>query len=196
MKNVFYAFIVVSAFISCKKEKDADISPSALNGIFIINEGAFQTGTGSVSFYDRSTGNLTEDLFELQNTIPLGDVALSMKIYNGRGFIVVNNSQKVEVVSMGNFKRLGTINNFSSPRFFLPINSSKGYVTDWISNVVAVVNLNSFQIIKSIPTGSGPEQMVNAGNKVYVTNVGGFGKDSTLTVINSDVDKCQIFIKT
>src|SRR5690606_7340609 len=66
--------------------------------------------------------------------------------------------------------------------------ASKGYVTDWVSNTVAVVNLNSFSITKNIPAGNGPEKMLQIGNQLFVVNSGGFGIDSTVTVINTVTD--------
>ena len=184
MKNLSFLLIVCIFFFSCKKDKEV-VSPSSLNGIFIVNEGNFLSGDASVSFWERSTGNLIQKL----NSFDLGDVALSMTIHNGRGYIVVNNSQKVQVVSMENFSDGGEITGLSSPRYFLPLNKEKGYITDWLSDAVKVVDLNSRQIIKSIPTGGvGPEQMAFANDKLYVVNVGAYGDDSTLTVINTQTD--------
>lgn len=185
MKNSLLILILSMLFFACKKEKDDVVAPSSLNGIFIVNEGNFQSGNASVSFWERSTGNLIQQL----NTFPLGDVAMSMNIFNGRGYIVVNNSQKIVIVSMENFSNIGEITGFSSPRYFVPFNNQEGYVSDWFSDDVKVINLNSGQIMKSIPTGGeGPEQMAIAGNKLYVVNVGGFNDDSTVTVINTVAD--------
>ena len=189
MKNKLIYLLVLIAFYSCKKEDDSAIpAPESSKGVYIINEGSFGNGNGSVSFLEYNTGNLTENFFQQQNQIPLGDVVMSMKIYQERGYIVVNNSQKIEVVNIDNFKSTGTITNLSSPRYFVPLNPAKGYVSDWNSNVIAVVDLNTFQIIKTIPAGSGPEQMAVVNDKLYVTNVGGFGSDSTVTVINTIAD--------
>lgn len=187
MKKYLILTVVCFTFFACKKEKDDIVAPSSLNGIFIVNEGAFGFATASISFLSRNTGNLIEPL----NTFPLGDVALSMNIYNGYGYIVVNNSQKIQIVSMENFNsdNQASILGFSSPRYFLPLNKDKAYVTDWFSDAVKVINLNSRQIIKSIPTGGvGPEQMAIANNKLYVVNVGGYGDDSTVTVIDTEAD--------
>jgi YVTN family beta-propeller protein len=184
MKHTLLFLMISVILFSCKKEK-IELPDTTLEGIFVINEGNFQSGNGSITFYEPSTGKIVDNLFNINNSHSLGDVALSMNIFNGFGYIVVNNSQKVEVVTMNNFKWAGTIGNLSSPRYFLPVNAVKGYITDWISNSVAVVNLNTYQVEKNINTGNGPEQMAIAGNKVYVTNGGGFGDDSTITVINT-----------
>jgi YVTN family beta-propeller protein len=92
------------------------------------------------------------------------------------------------VVDMKDFSTKGTITGFSSPRYFLGISSSKAYVSDWSSNTVKIVDLNTLAVTGSIPVGQGPEQMIMANNKVYLCNAGGFSMDSTVTVIDPSTD--------
>jgi DNA-binding beta-propeller fold protein YncE len=83
---------------------------------------------------------------------------------------VVNNSQKIEVVHPETFVSIATINGFTSPRYFLPVNANTAYVTEYYANVVRVVDLNSNTIIASIPINGLLEEMVLLNNKVYVSN--------------------------
>ena len=101
-----------------------------------------QQGNGSISFLNSDSGTFSLDLYQAANNLPLGDVVQSISLFDNRAFIAVNNSQKMEVVSLQNFKRLATINGLSSPRYFVG-NGNKGYISDWISNKVYVLNLNS-----------------------------------------------------
>jgi YVTN family beta-propeller protein len=173
--------------LSCEKdpEQHSVPPPSAgpLRGVFIVNEGAFGQGNGSVSYKSSSSGYFAPDLFYTVNNAYLGDVIQSMFIYNERGYIVVNNSQKVEVVSMSGFNSVATITGFSSPRYFIATQST-GYVTDWISNSVKVVSLATNSVTGSIAVGNGPEQMAIANGKLYVVNSGGFVMDSTVSIID------------
>ncbi|NJK87815.1 MAG: hypothetical protein HC906_19470 [Bacteroidales bacterium] len=50
--------------------------------------------------------------------------------------------------------------------------------------MIYVVNLSNFTVIDSIATGKGPEKMVRLNNKVYLANSGGWGLDSTISVID------------
>jgi YVTN family beta-propeller protein len=109
-----------------------------------------------------------------------------MNIFNGFGYIVVNNSKKVEIVNMTDFHLTGTITGLESPRYFLGINNTKGYVSDWTANNIKVLNLTTNTISSTIPCGAGPEQMLLTNNKVFVCNVGGFGNDSTITIIDAN----------
>ncbi|HKR06052.1 MAG TPA: YncE family protein [Bacteroidia bacterium] len=186
----------------CKKDKEQIAPPphdfsSGLNDIiFIINEGNFGSGDGSVTFFRKSTHEVVQDIFKLINSRPLGDVVQSMTLSGDNGYIVVNNSHTVEVVNKNNFLSLGTINGFAGPRFLLPISSSKAYVSDWFDNNIKVVDLNSLAITGNIPTGNGPEQMALINNKVFVVNIGGYGIDSTVTVIDANMNTVITTIQT
>lgn len=182
------ALVLSLVFSSCSDEDEVPQSPSSLQGMFIVNEGAFGAGNAGISFYPENGDPHYADLYSAVNSQPLGDVAQSMRIVNDKAYIVVNNSQKVVVVDMKDFKKTGVINGLSSPRYLLSGNNSKAYISDWVSNEVKVVDLNSLSIIGSIKTGNGPEQMLISGNKLLVANVGGFTNDSTLTIINTDAD--------
>jgi hypothetical protein len=128
------------------------------------------------------------DIFKTINGRTLGTFVQSMNIINDKAFIVVNGSAKVEVVNKTSFASLKTISGFRGPRFILPVSSDKAYISDWFANNIKVVDLNSLTITDSIPTGEGQNTMAMINNKVYVANIGGYGIDSTVTVIDA---KCR-----
>ncbi|MBI2271492.1 MAG: hypothetical protein HYU69_14200 [Bacteroidetes bacterium] len=186
----------------CKKADPVNTnSPSGAygSGIFITCEGPYGSGTGTVSFYNRSTGAVSNDIFQTANSLPLGNVVQSMSVYNGKGYVAVNNAGKVEVVTADNFKSSGTITGVNQPRYFLGIDNSKGYVTEWgttgLNGAVKVINLATNTVSSTINTGKGAEKMVKSGNSVYVTCKGGFDNDSVVTVINSTTDVVSTSIK-
>lgn len=182
------ALLLTVLTISCTKEEgDEDVS-TYNKGLFITNEGPFQTGTGTITFYDESTGTVTHDIFNLANDRELGNVVQSMAIYNDKAYIIVNNASKIEVVDAGDFTSVTTITGLSQPRYMQVINDKKAYVSDW-AGVVQILNLESNLVTGTIPAGTGPENMLKAGDYVYVLNGGGFSIDSTLTIINSSTDQ-------
>ena len=81
-------------------------------------------------------------MFGRVNDRPLGDVAEAMKVYNMKGYIVVNNSNTVEVVSLPDFKSVKSITGFNSPRNIEFIDSNKAYVTNLLKDI-SVVDLNN-----------------------------------------------------
>jgi DNA-binding beta-propeller fold protein YncE len=197
MKNkINFYFLFVSLLLlqlSCKKDTPPEIPQNSIesdsiadgSGMYILNEGSFQSGNSSISYLNYSSGNITQDLFFETNNYPLGDVCQSMNVINGEAFIVVNNSGKIVVCEPNNLQQITTINGFISPRYILQISNSKAYVTDLYANHISIVDLNTYQIIGTIPCAAGSEQMLEIYGKVYVTNI----KTNYLYTINTLSDQ-------
>ncbi|MBK7030905.1 MAG: hypothetical protein IPH45_17600 [Bacteroidales bacterium] len=181
-------FLLAVITFSCTKEDDNKEAGNYQKGIFITNEGPFQTGTGTITFVDGITGKVTQDIFNLENGRELGNVVQSMTLYNNNAYVVVNNASKIEVVNASSFKSVATITGLSQPRYLQVINDKKAYVSDW-AGVVQIIDLTENSVTGSIPAGTGPEMMLKAGEFVYVLNAGGFSVDSTITIINSSTDQ-------
>ena len=139
-------------------------------GVYITNEGNFGWGNASVSYYDIGTGTLVEDLYEPANGVALGDVCQSMRLFNGKGYLVVNNSNKVVVVDPNTFTTTAVISGFNSPRHLLPVSNAKAYVTDLFANAITVVDLNNHTITGSIACPGWTEELALAYGKAFVTN--------------------------
>ncbi len=177
---------------SCKKSETGTPPPGFAIGfhdaVFIVNEGSFGFGNGSVTYYNVINKSLRDDLFSYVNHRPLGDVVQSMNRISGKFYIAVNNSQKIEVVSGSNFTSLSTITGIGSPRYMIEASPGKIYVSDWNDNTVKIISSSTDMITGSIPTGTGPEQMIVSHGKVYVANIGGFSIDSMVTIIDASAD--------
>ncbi|WMJ74421.1 hypothetical protein RCC89_14785 [Cytophagaceae bacterium ABcell3] len=198
MKYHYLLYLLAGLFLfACRKdtpeETDKEKVPSVrpLGGMFITNEGNFGWGNASISYYDFEEEKVTEDIYKAANDRPLGDVCQSMTIKDGKGYIVVNNSNKVEVVDIVSFKSLGAISGLSSPRYLLPINSKKAYISDLYSNAVTVVDLSSKSKTKEISCPGWTEQMALVNSKAFVTNI----RKEYVYVINTEEDKITDSIK-
>ena len=135
---------------SCHKENNIVNAPTT-RGIFITNEGDFNSGQGEISFYDPVSQRITNGLFYAINNYHLGDVVESMYIKDSLGFIVVNNSAKVEIVKIPSLKHILTINIAnSSPRYLLPVNDSIAYVTDLYASQIHVINYRTGSLVTNI----------------------------------------------
>lgn len=180
MKNLwkcclFVPFLMFQACMSWEyDEGGADIElPS--KGLFILNEGNFQYGNASLSFYYPPTSEIENEIFQRANGMKLGDVAQSMTIHDNSGWIVVNNSNVVFAIDLSTCKEKGRITNFTSPRYIHFINDEKAYVTQLWDNRIFIVNPKKYAItgyieVPGMAVGSGStEQMVQIGNYVYCT---------------------------
>jgi YVTN family beta-propeller protein len=188
MINKLFPILALLIIFSCRKDKPTAAS-NTINvskaGVYIINEGNFQTGNAKVSYYDYETDKVVEDLFQPANKVALGDVAQSMQLINSKFYLVVNNSGKVVVVNPASFKQEAVITGFASPRYILAVSNSKAYVTDLYANSLAVVNLSDNKITGHIPIHGWTEELHLAYGKVFVTNK----LSNKIYIINTADDK-------
>ncbi|MTI22083.1 hypothetical protein E1176_13715 [Fulvivirga sp. RKSG066] len=183
-------------FTACSDDDRVTPSTPGEDGYFILNEGAFGAGNASLSFYDKETGTMQNDVFFKANSRDLGDQAQSMTIIDSFGYIVVQGSAKIEVINLEDYKTVTTIDTedgLVSPRYIIEVSDNKAYVSDWgsdgLTGTVKVLDLETNDITKSIATGAGANTMVKLNDRVYVANGGGYGSDNTISVINSTTDE-------
>lgn len=179
MKNLIFILFLILFFTTCKKK---EVGPQRIDGtsyfkeagskLIIGCEGNFGWGNASVSLYNTETQKVSNNLFNSQNGLPLGDVLQSSSLFNGDLYIVVNNSNKIEVIDTSNFISKGTITGLNSPRYFLGISSTKAYVTDLYANAISIVNPSTLQLIGTIPVSAWTEQLLLHNNEVYVAQKG------------------------
>lgn len=144
------------------------------NGLFITNEGNFQYGNATLSYYDPATKTVENEVFFRANGMKLGDVAQSMTIRDGIGWIVVNNSHVIFAIDTETFREVGRITGFTSPRYIHFLSDEKAYVTQLWDPRIFIVDPKRYEITGYIEcpgmdfeTGS-TEQMVQQGKYVYV----------------------------
>ncbi len=145
------------------------------DGVFITNEGNFTYGGATLSFYNPDTKHLENELFYRANAMKLGDVAQSMVVRNGIGWVVVNNSHVVFAIDTETFREVGRITDLPSPRYIVFASDEKAYISQIDSDRIIVVNPKTFKITGEIVcpmtteyrTGS-TEQMVLLGDYLYV----------------------------
>ncbi|MEP5634724.1 MAG: Calx-beta domain-containing protein, partial [Maribacter dokdonensis] len=74
------------------------------NGILVSHEGNFMQGNASISFVSDDLATVENDIFKTVNDADaLGDNAQSMSFYENMAYIVMNGSQKIEVVNRYTF---------------------------------------------------------------------------------------------
>ena len=116
-------------------------------GLFIANEGNFQYGNATLSYYDPATKQVQNEIFFRANGMKLGDVAQSMIIHDNKGWVVVNNSHVIFAIDLNTFKEVGRIENLTSPRYIHFLSDEKAYVTQLWDNRIFIINPRSYEII-------------------------------------------------
>ncbi len=176
------AALFVSVFSACKPDEDVKVETENFEGVIVVNEGGFGKSNGSVGVFKPGTGDYF-DAFRKANGRPLGDVVQSVTLINDKFYIVVNNSNKIEVVNKSDFKSVTTI-TVTQPRYVLPVGSGKAYISQMNSQVIAVLNTNTNTISKNIDVKSATDNMAVMNGRVYAGKA--FG--DRIYVINDTTD--------
>ncbi|MBR5983435.1 MAG: DUF5074 domain-containing protein [Bacteroidales bacterium] len=164
------------------------------DGVFIPCEGNFMYGNASLSYYDKNTKTVENQVFFRANGIPIGDVLQSVTISDSLAYLVVNNSGKIYVVNKNTFIYVSKITELVSPRYIRFITPSKAYVSDMYSRSIYVVNPHTCMVDKTIniDDGSGEyfrhssEQMIVYDSLVFVNS---WSYDNKILVINANTDE-------
>jgi hypothetical protein len=206
-KFLYFLLLVIVVF-SCTKSPIRVVNPpnpplppnsTFENGVFVVNEGGYLHGNASITFITPKD-SVEQNIFESQNNRSLGDVAESMQVFNDSGFILVNNSDKIEVVSLKDFKSVKSIVDGNSPRFMAIVNPTKAYVTN-MKQDISVINLSTLAIEKSIHTGTWTESLIQYNNYMFVSSIGIMNqttsqRNACILVINIKSDQITDSIKT
>lgn len=190
---IFLALIATLWLSNCNKDDENPMPSDSLveagTGVLVTNEGGFNDGNASVSYYKFEDKSIQQELFAEANGRPLGDVLQSMALIGDEAYLVLNNSQRIEIVDVPSFKSEGTIVIPGSPRYLLPVDNGQAYISDLFGAVVHVADLSSRAIVQSIPMPQGwTEQMVKSGKEVFVACPSSFGQAPNRQVYVIDTD--------
>ena len=166
------------------------------SGVLVLNEGSFGSSNSSVSFISFDLNTAQNDIFKVVNpALVLGDVAQSIGFNGELAYIVVNNSNKIQIVNRYTMVNVGTITTgLNNPRYIAFANG-KGFVTNWGTTTftgpeptpddfIAVINLSSNTVTSTIPVIEGPERIIANGSNLYVSHKGGYSYGNKLSIIN------------
>lgn len=206
---IFAAAIAFLALASCRKpdfvtpSEGVTVNPweevsGDIYGFFLLNEGNMGSNKASLDYYDYTTGTYTRNIFGERNpdeVKDLGDVGNDIKIYGNKLWAVINCSNYVEVMDLTTVKHLSKI---TVPNCrYLAFKDRYAYATAYAGPVqidqnarigmVVKIDTASLKIVDSCFVGYQPEEMAIVGDKMYVTNSGGYrvpNYDNTVSVID------------
>lgn len=137
-------------------------------GIWLVNEGGFTLGQGSLSYFDLLEDSVYNDVFRAINGRPLGDVLQHLSFHRGHAYLVVNNSRKVEVVDSATFESLYTLDGLASPRRVYGY-EDRLVMTDLFSNTIRIYDANTYELIREVESGGWTEAALIHEGQLFVT---------------------------
>jgi len=189
--------IFVAVSFSCKKEpakeevQNVDEIVEAEQGtpvkyIYILNEGTWGNNEASLDRIELATGIFEHNVFGAQNGRDLGDIANDIQLYGSKMYIVVNNSNTLEVVEPESGRSIQQISEgINQPRYVVGAGAYV-YVSSY-SDLVYKIDTTTFSVVATCNVGRDPEMMAVVGEKLYVVNSGGLDNpnyDTTVSVVD------------
>ncbi len=204
IKNAFtfLSLLLVLILQSCETSSIDSPEPQGAyeNGFFIINEGPYGNGSGSLTFVDTNFNYVEQNVFQNVNGESLGNVVQSMALSEDNAYIVVNNAHKIVIANRFSMEKLGSIETgLNNPRYMI-ITNGKAYVSNWGSpfdstdDFIAVIDLDTNEVIQTIAVSEGPEKMELIGDKIVVAMQGGWGFNNKISIINTSNNTLQTSI--
>ncbi len=188
--NVLLAGLLISSllFTGCKKEKIVTEPGAYENGIFVVNE----TMTNStISFISKDYNQVENGIFNNVNGESLGDQAQSISFSGDNAYIMVCNSNKIEVVDKNTMERKVTIAaQLEKPRYMATASGDIAFVSCWgdtgdaNDDYIATINTSNNTVIGQIPVPLGPEKIIANDNYAFVAHKGAWGNNNIVSVID------------
>lgn len=180
---VSFLLALILVLNACEREDDKPLDNYS-SGVFVTNEG------GTVDHYNRTIGGIKNNIYGIENNgATLGGSISSIGFNGDTAYIVVSSANKLAMVSYKTFKSIGNIEGLTTPRYFVNINATYGYISDWgtdgLTGTIKVLDNATKKVARTVPIGKGTDEMLKIGNSVWVINNGGQGKDSTLVIVNA-----------
>ncbi|TKC09288.1 YncE family protein [Pedobacter frigoris] len=207
MKNLILLIAFSVLMASCRKdlkpipEEQQQVIPpdplSTVKGFYLVNEGNMNMNKASLDYMDYTKGIYRRNIYnEVNPSIVkgLGDVANDIGVYGSKLYIVVNVSNKVEVLDVRTGKRITQI-NITNCRY-ITFKDGKAYVSAYLgkvgdpkapNGVVVQIDTVSLTEVKRVDVGRQPEEMAIVGQKLYVANSGGYSPgayERTVSVVD------------
>ncbi|MGB5988539.1 MAG: DUF5074 domain-containing protein [Marinifilaceae bacterium] len=191
--------VTLGLFSSCEKDNnDNNLEPEiSLDGnAIILNEGA--SAKGSISMFNEENGTINNGYYEKMNGKKIAASTQSISLHNGKlycltygadGMVIMDATDNMKV----NVNPLTT--GLITPRFFTA-KGNRGYVSCYGKNYypnyeesfIAVIDLDSNEIISTIKRKGGFEDLAIVGDKLYAASI------NTKEVAVFDINK-NVFLK-
>lgn len=210
VNRIFYIVLFsVALFSACRDDEvvvptEYDILPvtvpegSSIVGMYLLNEGNMGSNKCTIDYLDYVQGYYVRNLYAERNPHvikELGDVGNDIRVYGSKLYVVVNCSNKVEVLDARTGIRITQV-DIPNCRY---VNFYRGHA--YVSSYVGPVQLNNpdavkgavykidtltFKVVDKCTVGYQPEELEVLGEYLYVANSGGYmapDYDNTVSVI-------------
>ena len=173
---ILYCILAIQ-FVACDSAGNYPNGPIGQGHVeaLVLNEGLINTNMGSISVLNKD-GSVIPDVFREVNRRPMGDVAQSITKINGKYFVAMDNSKKVEIIDPQTFRSIGTIlySQAGYPRQIEAISPTEAVVSDLNRQLVRIRTVEPYgEPLEYISIPRWIEYLVVTENKIFGMTSGG-----------------------
>ncbi len=232
---LFLSFLPLLFLTSCRQEELAVYSeqerlsippeenPSII-GFYVLNSGVKGSNEATLDYFDYTTSLYHRNIYAEHNKseLPnLGDNGLDIVVADGRLYVTLSGSHRVEIFDAYTTQRLGSV-AVNNPRRIL-VHEGYVYVTSYLRQKrqefgrlplgeLVRINAADFSDVKRIPLGCQPdnmvlrtayskkgEQVLDSVKSIFVVNTGEYNPphfDNRISIVNLDNFVQTGFIRT
>jgi DNA-binding beta-propeller fold protein YncE len=187
------AFSVVLVFQGCSDDDGEKSASSVVTGVLVPNEGNFLAANGSLTYYNPEKDSSAQNIFRNAAGDFAGDVLQSITLDGERAYLVLNNSNAIEVANSTTFEREKTLVDarIVQPRYVSVING-KAYISvmgpydddyNLTNSSIVIADAKTMDITGTIPTRPGVDDLLYAGGYLFAS-INNFGAAHVLSVID------------
>lgn len=190
MKAAIAAAMPAVLFAACSDDNTPEVLPTDYEtvegaktypmertaGFYLVNEGNMGSNKCTLDWFDFGKSMYVRNIYPERNpqvAMELGDTGNDIAIDGSRLYVVVNGSNKVEVMDASTGVRLGQI-DIASPRY-IKFHNGFAYVTSYVGgegNCGSVVKVDpkTLRVVDTLSVGLQPEEMEVADGHLFVAN--------------------------
>ncbi len=192
MKHVALSLLVVPftlVLVGCITQYGSDpITNAAAWGthtLLVVDEGNFGKGNAELDCYDLDARKLSADVYASANGGAIGDNANGAIVKGDSLFVVVNNSDKIVLVSRSTATLIRTypFAAGTSPYAMALASDSTIAVASFNTNAVLLLNIHTGNIDAQWSVGNNPQSITRIGTTLWVASPG-FSGDPRVDVID------------
>ena len=152
-------------------EIEIDITSLEIKRVAVLNEGNFFSANGSLDVFDISSNQVNQGAFPANATVQ------QATIYNELIYVVTNAPDRLDVLNEQMESMASIDQGLDNPISFAAV-GTKGYISNWGNiataftenpdSYIAIVDLQSNEVIDSVLLTDRPQHLISHEEKVYV----------------------------
>ena len=150
---------------------------STLSSLLLAQSSSYILCEGNYNNLNSSLWSINSDYTQVEGPIywnlsinPLGDTGQSLKIHDDKLYIIMNNSNTIEIADLSNGFQYATSIDipYAGPRDIEIVNDI-AYISCWYLNGILCIDLQDNSIIDTLNCNGLPEDLLYYNNKLYIS---------------------------